>query len=79
MKVYYAVITDNNNKPVLQLQYTASAKHAAFLGQQYVNSVPPAQGFKVCMQVLDAKQVVRLLNEGLNRVQKHFMTLFSNL
>jgi|Laugrespbdmm15sd_2_1035082.scaffolds.fasta_scaffold54652_2 hypothetical protein len=64
MKVYYAVITDNNNNPVLELQYTASARHAAFLGQQYVNSVPPAQGFKVRMLVLDAKQIVRLLNQG---------------
>jgi hypothetical protein len=64
MKVYYAVITDNNNNPVLELQYTASARHAAFLGQQYVNSVPPAQGFKVRMLVLDTKQIVRLLNQG---------------
>ena len=64
MKVYYAVITDNNDQPVLELQYTASARHAAFLGQQSVNSVPPAQGFKVRMLVLDAKQIVRLLNQG---------------
>ena len=64
MKVYYAVITDNNDQPVLELQYTVSARHAAFLGQQYVNSVPPAQGFKVRMLVLDAKQIVRLLNQG---------------
>ena len=64
MKVYYAVITDNNDQPVLELQYTASARHAAFLGQQYVNSVPPAQGFKVRMLVLDAKQIGRLLNQG---------------
>jgi hypothetical protein len=64
MKVYYAVITDNNDQSVLELQYTASARHAAFLGQQYVNSVPPAQGFKVRMLVLDAKQIVRLLNQG---------------
>jgi hypothetical protein len=64
MKVYYAVITDNNDQPVLELQYTASARHAAFLGQQYVNSVPPAQGFKVRMLVLDAKHIVRLLNQG---------------
>jgi len=66
MKVYYAVITDNNDKPVLQLQYTTSARHAAFLGKQYVDNVPPAQGFKIRMLVLDAKQIVRLLNEGLN-------------
>ena len=68
MKVYYAVITDNNNKPVLQLEYTASAKHAAFLGQQYVNRVPPAQGFNCLLNPSDAADHLTPLKCGCPRV-----------
>lgn len=62
MKFYYAAITDYSGKEVLTLQYTATAKHAAFLAKQYIDYCPPAAGFKIRMMILKATDIVRLLN-----------------
>jgi len=62
MKFYFATITDYSGQAVLTLQYTASAKHSAFLAKQYIDNCPPAAGFKICMKVLNAADIVRLLN-----------------
>ena len=62
MKVYYATITDYQGKEVLVLEYTATAKHSAFLAKQYIDYCPPAAGFKICMRILKATDIVRLLN-----------------
>lgn len=64
MKVYYAIITDYLGQQVLKLQYTATAKHAAFLAQQYIDYCPPAAGFKIQLQVIKPNHIVELLNQG---------------
>ena len=64
MKIYFALITDYLGKPVQQLAYTATAKHSAFLAQEYIDHVPPACGFTICKKYVDAKEIAKLLNQG---------------
>ena len=64
MKIYFALITDYLGKPVQQLAYTATAKHSAFLAQEYIDHVPPACGFKIGIKYVDAKEIAKLLNQG---------------
>lgn len=64
MKMYYANITDFNGKAVLALNYTATAKHSAFLAQQFIDQCPPAQGFTISYVLITAKEVARMLNKG---------------
>jgi hypothetical protein len=40
LTLYFAEILDYSNKPVMKLQYTASAKHSAMLATQFVRDVP---------------------------------------
>ena len=63
MKMYYANITDFKGKPVLALNYTATAKHSAFLAQQFIDQCPPAQGFTISYMFITAKEVVQMLNK----------------
>jgi hypothetical protein len=62
IKLYYAEILDHSNNPVLTLDYTASSKHAAVIGKQYVDNCPPANTFKVRMHIIDTKTVCHYLN-----------------
>jgi hypothetical protein len=64
MKIYFALINDYFGKAVVQLEYTATAKHSAFLAQQYIDHCPPAQGFTICKKYVDAKEIAKLLNQG---------------
>ena len=63
MQVYYASITDHLGKEVLNLKYTTTAKHSAFLASRYIQNCPPASGFKIHKQVLDSSIVVDMLNK----------------
>jgi hypothetical protein len=45
--LYFAEILDHTGKAILKLRYTATAKHAAFLGNKFVNEVPPASSFTI--------------------------------
>jgi hypothetical protein len=62
MKVYYAEILDILDNPVHQLEFTASAKHSAKLAEIFIANCPPAQGFKIKLLFIDAKQVASLMN-----------------
>jgi hypothetical protein len=62
MRLYYASITDHVGTEVLRLKYTATAKHAAYIANQYVQSCPPAAGFKIKMLMLDASTVADIIN-----------------
>jgi hypothetical protein len=62
MKVYYAEILDILDNPVQNLEFTASAKHSAKLAEIFINNCPPAQGFKIRLMFIDAKQVASLMN-----------------
>jgi hypothetical protein len=63
MKVYYASILDYQNVEILNLKYTTSAKHSAFLAVQYVKDTPPACGFKIHFRFIDKSVVVDLMNK----------------
>ena len=63
MFVYFPIITDYFNNPVLTLEYTGSAKHAAFIANKYVNNCPPAGGFKISKRLLKPSEVAALLNK----------------
>lgn len=63
VSTFYASITDYKGNEVCNLQFTVTAKHAAWLAQQFVKSCPPAHGFNIHKRVVDAKQLVHLLNE----------------
>jgi len=62
MKVYYASIVDYQGVEILHLKYTSSAKHSAFLAQEYVKNTPPACGFKIHYRFINTNIVVDLLN-----------------
>lgn len=64
MVVYYAEILDYKNEAVIQLEYTVTAKHSAFLGAKFLKHCPPAQGFAIRKKLIDAKTVVKLFNQG---------------
>jgi hypothetical protein len=65
MFLYFAVITCHQGTEVLRLEYTTTSKHSAFLAQKYIDFCPPAAGFKIRKQLIDAKQIARLLNGSL--------------
>ena len=60
---YYASITDHKGEEVVELEYTGSAKHSAFLATQYVEHCPPAMGFNIHKIYVDNKQLAYMLNE----------------
>jgi hypothetical protein len=62
MKIYFATITDYTGQDILSLEYTASAKHSAKLAQLYLDSCPPAAGFKIRMNFINPSAVASLLN-----------------
>jgi hypothetical protein len=62
MKIYYAEITDFAGKAVMNLEYTASAKHSAKLAEIFIKNCPPAQGFNIKLAFIDAKHVVSMMN-----------------
>jgi len=60
--LYFASILDHNNKEVIKLEYTTSAKHSAFLAKDFIEHCPPAIGFKINKIVFDLKQVAYMAN-----------------
>ena len=62
MQLYYALITDHKGTEVLRLKYTATAKHSAFLATKYMDSCPPAQGFKIRKIIVDASTIADIFN-----------------
>jgi len=62
MKVYFASILDIQGKEIMNLEFTASAKHSAFLANEFIKHCPPAQGFTIHKMYVDATTVARLLN-----------------
>jgi len=62
MQLYYAMITDHKGVEVLRLKYTATAKHSAFLANKYMESCPPAQGFKIRKLIIDASTIADIFN-----------------
>jgi hypothetical protein len=63
LTLYFAEILDYSNKPVMKLQYTASAKHSAMLATQFVRDVPPACSFTIRKAVFKASDIAYLLNK----------------
>ncbi len=64
MNIYFASILDYLGQEVLCLQYTASAKHSAFLASQYIKECPPAQGFRINKRFIEASTITKMLNKG---------------
>jgi hypothetical protein len=64
MRLYYPVILDRKGMEVLRLKYTATAKHAAFIAEQYVRNCPPADGFKIRAITFDASTIADIMNRG---------------
>lgn len=62
MNLYYAEITDSQGEPVMKLELTATAKHSAFLATKFIDFCPPAQGFIIKKQRLEARAIARILN-----------------
>jgi hypothetical protein len=62
IKLYYAEILDHSNNPVLTLDYTASSKHAAVIGKQYVDNCPPANTFRVKMKLVETSVLCKFMN-----------------
>ena len=63
MFLYFAYITDYAGTPVLALEFTATAKHSAFLATQFLKSCPNAGGFTIRKRPIDAREVAKLLNK----------------
>lgn len=63
MTLYFASITDHQGTEVMRLKYTATAKHSAFLADQYVKNCPPAQGFNIHKIILDASTIADIVNQ----------------
>lgn len=63
MFLYFAYILDHQGNEVLRLDWTATAKHSAFLAQQYLNSCPPAAGFKITKRPIELRAVAQLMNK----------------
>jgi len=63
MTLYFAYILDYQGAEVLRLQWTGTNRHSAFLAQQYLDSCPPAAGFKITKRFVDPNHVAKLLNQ----------------
>lgn len=63
MTLYFAYILDHQGAEVLRLQWTATAKHSAFLAQQYLDSCPPAAKFKITKRFMDSSHMAKLMNK----------------
>ena len=64
MYIYFAIIMCHQGTQVLNLEYTTSAKHSAFLAESFIKYCPPAASFKVCKKLITTSEVTRLLNQG---------------
>jgi hypothetical protein len=64
MKMYYAKINDFKGEAVLNLKYTATAKHSVFLAQEFIDNCPPAQSFTISYVFIQASDVANMLNKG---------------
>jgi hypothetical protein len=60
--LYFASILDHKGQEVLNLQFTVTAKHSAFIAGAFIKECPPAQGFKINKIFIDAKAVASMLN-----------------
>lgn len=63
MTLYFAYILDHKGAEVLRLQWTATAKHSAFLAAEYIASCPPAASFKITKRFIESKEMARLMNK----------------
>jgi hypothetical protein len=64
MFVYFAIILCHQGTQVLNLEYTATAKHSAFLALKFINHCPPAGSFKISKRLIKSTEITRLLNQG---------------
>ena len=64
MFVYFAIILCHQGTQVLNLEYTTTAKHSAFLASKFINHCPPAASFKICKRLIKSTEITRLLNQG---------------
>jgi hypothetical protein len=62
MFLYFAMIVCHQGTQVLNLEYTSSAKHSAFLATQYIANCPPAASFKITKRLFKSTEIARLLN-----------------
>lgn len=62
MTLYFALILDHQGAEVLRLAWTTTARHSAFLAQQYLDSCPPAASFKITKRFIDSRMVVAIMN-----------------
>jgi hypothetical protein len=60
--LYFAEILDYSGKAILKLRYTSSAKHAAFLGNKFINEVPPAASFAIKKVNFSLSNVAEAMN-----------------
>jgi hypothetical protein len=69
LTLYFAEILDYSNKPVMKLQYTASAKHSAMLATQFVRDVPPACSFTI--RLIPSFYLLKIIKQYLKQVTLH--------
>lgn len=60
--VYFAEILCHSGTVVMNTIVYPSAKQAAAVATDMISNIPPAAGFNIRKQVLDAKAVARLMN-----------------
>ena len=64
MKIYQVMIYCHQGQYVTSLnKYFQSSKQAWFMGNQFVENVPPAGSFEICCTYLTPSKVCQLLNQ----------------
>lgn len=63
MQIYFAMITDHFNQPVMQMPFAASAKQAAAIAQAFIRNCPPANKFTIHKTYFKATYIADLINK----------------
>jgi hypothetical protein len=59
--LFFAELLDYSGNAIMQTQFTASAKHSAFIANEFAKSCPPCAGFKIRKQTFLAKDLLWIL------------------
>jgi hypothetical protein len=65
MKLYYASILDYYGKEVHNLEIVGTSRHAAWNANEFINHVPPAQGFKIKIIYLSANDIAIMARDNI--------------
>ena len=64
MKLYYPIICDHAGEAVQELELVGTSRHAAWNANEFINHVPPAQGFKIGVVFYTAHEIATLINKN---------------